>query len=174
MYAGSDPHAPLPHVSAGGLVRAIASEAGRDAQTAWWLFATAWSTLVLLVRPFSNSVESLCLCCLVYTAMRGWRQRRTPSTSQWMAAGVLLAVGTFVRITFPLFAAVPLLMLAVRQHGGLARVVFIAAAAFGATSASFIAVDTLHFEQVCGLRCCCNGTSVWVTMARCCVCCSWL
>ncbi|KAJ0401694.1 hypothetical protein P43SY_006144 [Pythium insidiosum] len=69
-------------------------------------FASSWTTLIFLSRPFSNTFETLVLaaCMLTLLCMNPHRnlcfQILHPQTL-WL--GALLAVGFFTRFTFPLF-----------------------------------------------------------------------
>jgi hypothetical protein len=66
--------------------------------------ASAWPILALAPRPLSNTLEAALVAALWAAVVRGVRSGRGA-----FALGALAAAGTFVRITFPLFACVPLL-----------------------------------------------------------------
>lgn len=66
------------------------------------LWATSPVTLTFLLRPFSNSLETLCLAVVLYLAVRP----RGPRLSIGSRAlfGAVVAYGCFVRVTFAAFA----------------------------------------------------------------------
>ncbi|CDR36110.1 hypothetical protein NBRC10512_004991 [Rhodotorula toruloides] len=70
------------------------------------MFASSPVLFTFLLRPFSNSLETLLLAAAFYLAPRG-TQRVRPS--RLIAFGVVLALGVFTRITFVAFAA-PLIL----------------------------------------------------------------
>jgi phosphatidylinositol glycan class Z len=74
------------------------------------LLASSWPTMVMLSRPFSNTLETICLAMLlatIGTAVRTAEKSndRLPFTF-WFSArvGCICAVGLFTRFTFALFA----------------------------------------------------------------------
>ena len=74
------------------------------------LRSISWAMLVLFLRPFSNVLETIVWDCLLATlvALNGWKLRAT-------IGGLLIAIGCFVRITFPAFAS-PLVIEAISRE----------------------------------------------------------
>jgi phosphatidylinositol glycan class Z len=65
--------------------------------------STSWVSLVLLIRPFSNSLETLALDILLCLAL--YVKKIRPSTRYIaICGGSILCLGCFIRITFPAFA----------------------------------------------------------------------
>ena len=91
--------------SATGAAPEAASAAGAAA-------ALSWPALVLLPRPFSNSLEALALAVVAVLALPlSAAHSAPPRATALLSLGALTAAGAFVRFTFPIFAA-PLLRLA--------------------------------------------------------------
>ena len=63
------------------------------------LSASAWPSLVLFSRPFSNTLESFCLALLMRMILQ-----KSFNTINCMAIGVVCALGLFTRFTFCFFA----------------------------------------------------------------------
>lgn len=83
-------------------------------------FATAWPTLVLLTRTFSNTLETLVLALCVAALVLGDPHRRIGGVLhvQTLRLGALLALGVFTRFTFALFF-VPIGLELARQQDAL-------------------------------------------------------
>ncbi|GAA5915898.1 hypothetical protein JCM6882_001754 [Rhodosporidiobolus microsporus] len=76
-------------------------------RTAVVLFASSPVTFTFLLRPFSNSLETLALACLF--ASTSTKDLFGSSHAPRLALGAVLAIGVFIRVTFAAFAA-PLLL----------------------------------------------------------------
>jgi phosphatidylinositol glycan class Z len=86
------------------------------------LVASAWPTMVMLTRPFSNTLETFCLATLLTTILGGVQFDDTAthrpsnySTVFALKVGTVCAVGFFTRFTFVFFAAPALLFLLYRM-----------------------------------------------------------
>jgi len=78
------------------------------------LLASAWPTMVILTRPFSNSMESYILALLTATVLanNSYTRKDTPSCVNFFFCwkiGTICAVGIFTRFTF-IFFAFPILL----------------------------------------------------------------
>jgi phosphatidylinositol glycan class Z len=71
------------------------------------LFATAPITFSFLVRPFSNSLETILYAVALYLVGRIVKARGKDTSIEVGALGSILAMGVFARVTFLAFA-VPL------------------------------------------------------------------
>ncbi|TYZ68088.1 hypothetical protein PybrP1_010030 [[Pythium] brassicae (nom. inval.)] len=136
-------------------------------------FASAWPTLVLLTRPFSNTLETLVLALCFATLLLGDPHRRVAGGAfhrQTLLLGALLALGVFARFTFVFFFLPLGVELVRRQDALLAERVAkkatgggegvalgrrVAAAlwtalqgllAFAVVAAAVVVVDTLYFR----------------------------
>lgn len=70
------------------------------------LFASSPVTLTFLLRPFSNSLETVLLAAAFLLADRLLRSTsKRLSNSHLLALGVVLALGVWTRVTFVAFAA---------------------------------------------------------------------
>mmetsp|Transcript_21613 Transcript_21613/g.39091 ORF Transcript_21613/g.39091 Transcript_21613/m.39091 type:complete len:661 (-) Transcript_21613:48-2030(-) len=76
------------------------------------VLASSWPALVLLNRPFSNSLETMCLACLLQVIFSTGSKF---STCRCIVVGAICAAGFFSRITFASFAA-PIVLLFVHQR----------------------------------------------------------
>jgi GPI mannosyltransferase 4 len=109
--------------------------------------ASCWPLMTFGVRPFSNTLEAVCLSVAGAIACR----RGASSHAQSYAFGAIIAAGFFTRFTFLLFAA-PLgvyYLLGVWRRGGSASVAraCVAVGAAGAlVGAAFVLVDSLYFS----------------------------
>lgn len=75
------------------------------------LLASAWPTMVMLTRPFSNSMESFILALLMATVITNSRSRSNIDIFFCLKIGTICAVGIFTRFTFVFFAFPILLFL---------------------------------------------------------------
>jgi len=87
-------------------VVACARAIGVDGFDAWCLFASSWVVLVVLVRPFSNSTETLAAaaCALVATA-RGRDGGRKSDLARCAAVGTIGGMALFIRFTSAAYVA---------------------------------------------------------------------
>ncbi|GAA5991121.1 hypothetical protein JCM10908_006546 [Rhodotorula pacifica] len=114
------------------------------------LFATSPITFTFLLRPFSNSLETLCLALLLYLT---YRAHPLPSVRTATIVGAVVAFGCFVRVTFVAFAlpaCVHLLASTIRT--GRSRYIvarILASMTFGAivTTALCVYVDSWYFTS---------------------------
>mmetsp|Transcript_12412 Transcript_12412/g.23268 ORF Transcript_12412/g.23268 Transcript_12412/m.23268 type:complete len:589 (+) Transcript_12412:173-1939(+) len=70
------------------------------------IFASSWTTVCFLTRPFSNSLETFCislLCAVSVIDMEG-KRLRYQSFLVPLLTGIVCSVGLFVRFTFVIFA----------------------------------------------------------------------
>ncbi len=133
-------------------------------QSTLLVFGSAWPALLMLSRPFSNSLEAVLLgAALIVTV--GSRDRAS-AAQRWRSFGLISALGVFTRFTFVVFGAVisswmvvDTLGLAVLQRSfgresraqdwqlwrKLALDICAGAAAFIAASAVIILTDSLYF-----------------------------
>ena len=144
--------------------------------TAALLYATSWVSLVLMTRPFSNTLEAWLLIVLLFVHNRWSTPGSTPSCMRRLLGGMgaLAALGCFTRFTFVLFAApigaavaVDVLLAATRRRrkSSLAAALsplFIGLTAFAATGVTLSVCDSLLYGQLVldwtsGAR----GTLVW-------------
>lgn len=66
------------------------------------VFASSPAVYTLLLRPFSNALETLLLAVALHLSLQGWQPKSPPRLA---ALGAVLALGFFTRITFVAFAA---------------------------------------------------------------------
>lgn len=78
----------------------IAANTSKAVPTPVLLLASSWPTMVLLNRPFSNSLETCFFALLLSTMFREGRK----TLAKCMAMGILCALGIFTRFTFVFFA----------------------------------------------------------------------
>ncbi|BGP56575.1 alpha 1,2 mannosyltransferase [Rhodotorula sphaerocarpa] len=107
------------------------------------LWATSPVTLTFLLRPFSNSLETLCLAVVLYLAVRPAGPRL--STGSRALFGAVVAYGCFVRVTFAAYALpaclfVSGLLPASPTMCSMARIPTLAAIAFGGICATLVCV----------------------------------
>jgi len=112
------------------------------------LFASSWVTLVLLVRPFSNTVETFAVAACVLVA---WRNEGLHDVTRCLLVGLVGMIAVFIRVTSAAFIA-PWAWFVVARAGraSLARAATgatsgIAAAAL--TACACVAVDTMYFNR---------------------------
>jgi phosphatidylinositol glycan class Z len=125
------------------------------------LLASAWPTMVLLNRPFSNSMETYVLALLMQVVLLRKRgQSSSTSTTRCILAGVLCALGLFTRFTF-VFFAIPIMLhflhhnlLWQQTHGGLSgwlvTVIFkvlVTGLSFLIVAAGIVHVDTEFYSS---------------------------
>ncbi|GAA5963081.1 hypothetical protein JCM8115_002616 [Rhodotorula mucilaginosa] len=117
------------------------------------LFATSPITLTFLLRPFSNSLETVCLALLLYQTSCLERYRR--EGKGLVLVGAIVAFGCFVRVTFVSFAlpaCIYILRLADTFRTRRFPVVLLrrlSSMALGAAAASLacVAIDTWYFHR---------------------------
>jgi phosphatidylinositol glycan class Z len=85
----------------------LAPLCGTSSQIAVLCLATSWPVLLLHLRPFSNTFESLILAVLLVLWLAP--PRPLPRFAVGLASGVLMGVGVFFRFTL-LFYSLPLLI----------------------------------------------------------------
>jgi Alg9-like mannosyltransferase family. len=70
------------------------------------IFASSWTTISFLTRPFSNSLETFCISLLCAVAMMDTEvdQFRYQTVLVPLLTGLICSVGLFVRFTFAIFA----------------------------------------------------------------------
>ena len=137
------------------------------AQSILLAFGSAWPALLMLSRPFSNSLEAVLLgAALIVTV--GSRDR-VGAARRWRWFGLITALGVFTRFTFVVFGAVLSIWMAVDALGWavlwrsfrcetlardrqmwrtLFRNVCGGATAFLAASAVIVLADSLYFETL--------------------------
>ena len=137
--------------AADGAVVACARAIGVDAFDAWCLFASSWVVLVVLVRPFSNSTETLAAaaCALAATA-RGRDGGRRDHLARCAAVGAIGGVAVFVRFTSAVYVA-PWAALVVMMAGRESLATAALGALSGVATAALAAVacvvtDTAYFS----------------------------
>jgi GPI mannosyltransferase 4 len=91
------------------------------------ILASSWPTVVMLTRPFSNTMETFCLAALLQIVMvqqcfvhNNPLEYASKEQSNWTFAfaikvGIICAVGLFTRFTFVFFAAPVLIFLFYRM-----------------------------------------------------------
>lgn len=109
---------------------------------ALFFLASSYTSIVHQSRTFSNSMESVLVCCAV-ALIQKLRRGRLPYASA-MALGACCALGIFTRITFAAFVLLPVLLLLplLFQKPQLA---ISAAAAFATCLAASVITDTMGF-----------------------------
>lgn len=124
---------------------------GANAREAWMMFITSWVVLVILVRPFSNSVETfaMAVCALVATHRVGGRGS---DVARCAAIGAIGCVGVFVRFTSAVYIA-PWAVFAVMRAREKSLGNAVAGALSGVSAACVVAVacvvaDTAYFRGV--------------------------
>jgi phosphatidylinositol glycan class Z len=115
------------------------------------LLASAWPTMAMLNRPFSNALETYFLALLLASILKGKR-------SVWTCAviGALCALGLFTRFTFVFFAFPAMLYflysLLETMHGwrGAIPKILVTGLSFVVISAAIIHVDTSFYSSRSG------------------------
>ena len=140
-----------------------------SAEPALLLLGSAWPCLLLLSRPFSNSLESVLLAVALVVSVG--RSELTPG-ARWRWFGLVSAAGVFTRFTYVVFGAVlsgamvlntlgPALLWRTLRSAGratssheallvrtLALDICRGAAVFLAASTTIVVVDSLYFGTV--------------------------
>lgn len=81
-----------------------------SSSTSLLLFASSPITVTFLLRPFSNSLETILLAIIFLLAQANLHTRsRLLSPNRMAVLGAVSALGVWTRITFVAFACVPLL-----------------------------------------------------------------
>lgn len=136
-----------------GAVVASARAIGVDAFDAWCYFASSWVVLVVLVRPFSNSTETLAVaaCALAATARRrDGDGDRGNHLARCAVVGAIGGLAMFVRFTSVVYVA-PWAALVVMMSGRKSLVNAALGALCGVSTATLAAVaciitDTAYFS----------------------------
>ncbi|KAL3933079.1 MAG: hypothetical protein SGBAC_010556 [Bacillariaceae sp.] len=113
------------------------------------LLASAWPTMVLLNRPFSNSMET-CFVALLVAAILPRKTRISIQTCVYI--GMLCALGLFTRFTF-VFFAIPVMLLFLHdlintetEIRNAIKKIMATAIAFVIASFALILADTLFYS----------------------------
>lgn len=122
-----------------------------DVDDANVLFAFSWVTLVLLVRPFSNTMETFAVAACALVALRNTGLN---DVARCFAVGVVGMMAVFIRVTSAAFIAPWAWFTVVRAgRGSLARAAKGAASGMAAaalTACACVAVDTMYFSRARG------------------------
>lgn len=141
--------------------RAVGSATTGAVNEAGVLFATSWVTLVLLVRPFSNSLETYATaaCALVATTERKY----LGPVSRCVAIGTIWMVSSFIRFTSGAFIApwAVYVVARAREKSPLTMLVGVWSGAMAAilTAVVCIVIDTAYFSDT-------NMLNVWVWTSK--------
>lgn len=127
------------------------------------ILASSWVALVFFCRPFTNTLETICLAVLCSLASRDIQQHNSVQDNVLVLVliGVILALGVFTRFTFVFYALPVVLMLFYSRLHQLnvserLRKALVAgtimAGSFVCMSAVFICLDTSFYRnQIVGL-----------------------
>ena len=117
------------------------------------LLASAWPTMVMLTRPFSNSMESYILALLIATVITHSRSNNIDIFFCWKI-GTICAVGIFTRFTFVFFAFPLLLFLlyGMIQKFGMRKTIIWKKLSwmilfFAFTSVGIVLIDTQYYSS---------------------------
>ncbi|CAJ1914120.1 unnamed protein product [Cylindrotheca closterium] len=115
------------------------------------LLASSWPTMVLLNRPFSNSMETCCVALLVASILP--KKKQAISNRTCVYVGMLCALGIFTRFTF-LFFAIPVMLLFLydllcgeKNKRNTIKSVMVTTIAFFIVSFVLILADTLFYSS---------------------------
>lgn len=116
--------------------------------SAQWIIQTSWPVWVILSRPFSNGLETMCLALLLLLV---WRQRRASPDAlssrrvlDALALGTICSIGFFARFTF-IFFSIPAMLFYLWQKRSAVLDVFICALGFVVTSRLIVAADASYY-----------------------------
>jgi len=142
-----------------------ARAAGVDASRAHELFASSWVTLVLLVRPFSNAVETSAVALAALVATYGTNIERYHG-ARCALIGIIGATAIFVRFTSALYIA-PWALLAVAratQKSRIAGAYGVACGVVAATCTAMVCVimDTAYYTGQYDFRELASDARAWV------------
>ena len=132
-------------------VESCARAVSIDATTARMVVASSWVTLVMLVRPFSNTVETCAVALAAVVATHAIKNNRRDYGVRCALIGIIGAIGIFIRITSAVYIA-PWAMLAVGRElrhspwAGAFGVVSGVVAAAGAAITCII-IDTAYYAN---------------------------
>lgn len=138
-----------------------AAESKREIPLSALLLASAWPTLVMLSRPFSNTMETFCLTMLFRVLLSKFLSNNSKQATSSIfnipfaiQVGITCALGIFSRFTFAFFAAPVLLYLLyymiLQSQSQCRRVVyslFWMAVSFLSASALIIYIDTQYYQD---------------------------
>jgi GPI mannosyltransferase 4 len=118
--------------------------------TSMWILATSWVSWVILNRPFTNALETMCLAMVMVVANEKFTSR-TGILAQSFLLGALCSLGTFVRFTFVFFAFSPICMFYFRHVSlelkFLGHLMAFTVLAFLLTSSIIIMLDTMYYDS---------------------------
>ena len=122
-----------------------------DVTMARTMFASSWVTLVMLVRPFSNAVETCAVALAAFLATYKIKDDRRDYGVRCALIGVIGAIAIFIRITSAVYIA-PWALLAVGRelrHSVWAGVLGIAGGVVAAVGAAMacIVIDTAYYAN---------------------------
>ncbi|KAG7364840.1 Alg9-like mannosyltransferase family-domain containing protein [Nitzschia inconspicua] len=137
------------------------SERNRGVPLSVLLLASAWPSILMLSRPFSNTMETFCVVALFGIVIHECLQLDTPKqpssplfdTVFAIRVGIICALGIFTRFTFAFFVAPILLFLLytmVHQRSHRSRPLLYSLLwmflSFAATSSLIIIMDTKYYQ----------------------------
>eukprot|EP01130_Rhizamoeba_saxonica_P001021 TRINITY_DN10895_c0_g1_i1.p1 TRINITY_DN10895_c0_g1~~TRINITY_DN10895_c0_g1_i1.p1 ORF type:complete len:500 (-),score=45.87 TRINITY_DN10895_c0_g1_i1:5-1402(-) len=113
------------------------------------LYSTSWTTSVFLVRPFSNTVETVFFALTMYYSVM-CAQRK--NILNYWALGLVIVVGVFSRFTLIFFIGfLGIWLLYTQLRKGLIRFIYfsiVVLCSMAATTATIVLIDSLYFRSV--------------------------
>jgi phosphatidylinositol glycan class Z len=115
-----------------------------------WIVATSWPAWVIVNRPFTNGMETMCLSMLLYVAILRPTIHQSRNFAGDLFVGVLCAMGLFTRFTFAFFVMPAMIMYLIRLWSGRGGLIHAASCLIGflATACLIIFADASYYGNV--------------------------
>lgn len=113
-----------------------------------WILATSWPAWVIVNRPFTNGLETMCLSILLYLTIGSMPTHRPMTIMRNLTIGFVCAISLFVRFTI-VFFVMPAMMAHLKRTltavGGIIRIASCSAAFLG-TAGLIILADAVYYD----------------------------